>query len=181
MHAYQRLNHGEAQWVTMDFFDTDADDKIIEHWDVIAEFKGENPSGHTQVDGTSKITDINKTEANKAIVKAMITDLLMPHGNLDKASYYISQNYIQHNPDTGDGLDTFMALLKATDRPLWYQEIVLLIGCGNFVATLCKAKWEGQEYAQTDLFRLEDGKIVEHWDAAEPVPAKEALANSGKF
>ncbi|XPF95846.1 nuclear transport factor 2 family protein [Colwellia sp. RE-S-Sl-9] len=33
VHAYQSLNHGEAKWITMDFFDTDANDKIIEHWD----------------------------------------------------------------------------------------------------------------------------------------------------
>ena len=83
--------------------------------------------------------------------------------------------------DRGDGLNTFIELLTAEDRPLWYNDIVLLIGCGNFVSVLSRAMWEEQEYAQVDLFRLENGLIVEHWDAAEPVPVKEDLANSGKF
>lgn len=181
VHAYQSLNNGEAEWVTMDIFDTDEDDKIIEHWDVIAEFKGKNASGRTQVDGATEITDLAKTEKNKAIVKAMLEDLLMPNGNIDNASQYVSENYIQHNNEVGDGLAPLIELLKAPNRPLWYHDIVLLIGCGNFVAALCRASYEEQEYAQIDLYRLENGLIVEHWDAAEPVPAKEDLANSGKF
>lgn len=181
VHAYQSLNNGEAEWITMDIFDTDEDDKIIEHWDVIAEFKGKNASGRTQVDGATEITDLGETEKNKAIVKAMLEDLLMPNGNVDTASQYVSENYIQHNNEVDDGLAPLIELLKAPNRPLWYHDIVLLIGCGNFVAALCRASYEGQEYAQIDLYRLENGLIVEHWDAAEPVPAKENLVNSGKF
>lgn len=181
VHAYQSLNNGESEWITMDIFDTDANDKIIEHWDVIAEFKGKNPSGRTQVDGVTEVTDIEHTDKNKAVVRAMIKDLLMHGGNPDNAGEYIHSDYIQHNPDAGDGLDTFLGLLKAKNRPLWYNEIVLLIGCGNFVSTLSRAMWEDQEYAQIDLFRLENGLIIEHWDAAEPVPAQEDLVNGGKF
>jgi len=59
--------------------------------------------------------------------------------------------------------------------------VVLLVGQGNFVATLCKAARKGQPFAQVDIYRLEDGKIVEHWDNAEPVPPEEEWANSGKF
>ncbi len=39
----------------------------------------------------------------------------------------------------------------------------------------------GEPMAQADVFRLEGGKIVEHWDASEPVPPPEELVNSGKF
>ena len=42
IHAYQSLNDGEAEWVTTDFFDTNAEGKIIEHWDVIAKYAPEN-------------------------------------------------------------------------------------------------------------------------------------------
>ena len=58
---------------------------------------------------------------------------------------------------------------------------MLLVGQGNLVATLCRATWEDAEYAQVDIFRLEDGLIVEHWDNVEPVPPPEELVNSGKF
>ncbi len=138
VHVYQSLNNGESEWVTMDFFDTDANDKIIEHWDVIAEYTGETISGRTQVDGATEITDIDKTQANKALVGAMIQYVLMPEGNVDKAPEYIHEDYIQHNTEVPDGLAAVTEILKAENRTLWYREIVLLIGCGNFVATLCR-------------------------------------------
>ena len=56
-----------------------------------------------------------------------------------------------------------------------------MVGQGNFVATLCEAFWEGKPFAQVDLFRIEDGRIVEHWDNAEPVPPEDQWVNSGKF
>ena len=181
VHAYQRLNDGAAEWVTMDMFDTDAEGRAIEHWDCIVPFRGPNPSGRTQVDGATEITDLDRTEANEATVRAMIRDLLMAGGDATKAADYVVEEYRQHNPEVPDGLAPFVALLTAPDRPLFYDEIVLCIARGNFVATLCKAHFGEQPYAQMDLYRLEDGKIVEHWDAAEPVPAPEDVVNAGKF
>ena len=69
------------------------------------------------------------------------------------------------------------------NRPLNYDEIVLMVGQGNFLATLSRAILDdgngAQEYAQVDLFRIENGKVVEHWDNAEPV--QENYVNSGKI
>ena len=182
VHAYQSLNKGEAQWVTMDFFDTDEQDRIIEHWDVIATYADATPSGHTSVDGPSTITDVSKTDENKALVRAMIQEVLTPGGDPSKIDQYISSHqYIQHNRDVADGLESFKALAVDPDRPLNYDEIVLLVGQGNFVATLCKANWQGAPYAQADLFRIDDGLIVEHWDAAEAIGPEDEWVNSGKF
>lgn len=184
IHAYQSLNDGEAEWVTTDFFDTDEDDKIIEHWDVIAGFCASTPSGHTSVDGATEITDLDKTEENKELVRNLIKDALMPGGNPKNITNYISTDqYIQHNKDVGDGVETFLKLASMPNPPLTYQEIVLVVGKGNFVATLSKANWTddtlNQDYAQVDIFRVENGKVVEHWDNVEPVP--EENVNSGKF
>ena len=52
-----------------------------------------------------------------------------------------------------------MALTE--NRPLVYQRIRVLVGCGNFVATLCDATWEGAPLDQVDFLRLQDGRIVE--------------------
>ena len=180
--AYQSLNGGEAQWVTMDFFDTDADDRVIEHWDVIAEFAPATPSGHTSVDGPTEFTDLDRTEANKALVRELISEVLMRDGDPTRIREFISsETYIQHNRDVPDGVEAFERLALDPNRPLHYDEIVLLVGSGNFVATLCRASWEGAPYAQADLFRIEDGFVVEHWDAAEPIGPPETWANSGKF
>lgn len=179
--AYQLLNDGEMEWVTTDFFDTDADDKIIEHWDVIAPYAAQTPSGHTSTDGPTEITDLDKTDANKQIVRDLIRDVLIGEAPHKIGDYISRETYIQHNAEVPDGLEHFEPLVLAEDRPLIYEEIVLLVGQGNFVATLCKAAWEGQPYAQVDLFRIENGLVVEHWDNAEPVPPEDEWVNSGKF
>mgnify|MGYP005635710667 CR=1 FL=1 len=181
VHVLQSLNDGESQWVTADFFDTDEDDRIIEHWDVISEYSPMTPSGHTSIDGETIINDISKTDKNKQLVKNMINDVLFGK-NPDRIDDYISNEaYIQHNKQVPDGLENFKVLIMAKNKPLIYDEIVLLVGQGNFVATLCKASKEGKSYAQVDVFRIENDKIVEHWDNAEPVPPKEEWKNSGKF
>ena len=97
LQAYQSLNNGEYEYVTTDFFDTDEDDRIIEHWDVISLYSAQTPSGHTAIDGPTAVTDLDKTEANKALVRSMITDLLMPGGDASRAREYLSADrYIQH-------------------------------------------------------------------------------------
>lgn len=182
VHAYQSLNNGQAEWVTLDFFDTDDDDRIVEHWDVIAEYSPETPSGHTSVDGPTEVTSLDATGANKTLVRTFIEDVLMDGGNPGNVGSYISgDQYVRHNRDAADGLQSFKELAIAEDRPFVYEEIVLLVGQGNFVATLCRARWEDTPYAQADLFRIADGLIVEHWDAAEPIGPETEWVNSGKF
>lgn len=164
------------------FFDTDTNDKLIEHWDVIAPYSDSTPSGHTSIDGPAEVTDLERTGENKALVQAMIEDVMMAGGNPLNIEQYISADqYIQHNREVADGLEHFKPLAVAENKPLVYTEIVLMVGQGNFVATLCKANWEERPYAQADLFRIADGLIVEHWDAAEAIGPEEEWVNSGKF
>lgn len=178
--AYQNINNGFREWVTTDFFDTDEGDKLIEHWDVISRFNPQTPSGHTTLDGATEITDLNKTEANKQLVRDLIANALTEGGQPETVGDYISaKQFVQHNAQLADGLDAFREMLLAPDRSLFYDEIVLCVGQGNFVATLCKARFEGKDHALVDIFRVEDGLVVEHWDNVEVVP--EVHANSGKF
>jgi predicted SnoaL-like aldol condensation-catalyzing enzyme len=80
-----------------------------------------------------------------------------------------------------DGLDSFRQLATDPNTLLHYSEIFLMVGQGNFVATLSKATFDGAPYAQGDIFRLKDGKIVEHWDNVEPIGPESEWVNSGKF
>jgi predicted SnoaL-like aldol condensation-catalyzing enzyme len=88
LHVYQNINEGAAQWVTTDFFDTDSNDKIVEHWDVIAAYSDSTPSGHTATDRPTEITDLDKTEENKGIVRNLIRDGLMKGGDPSRLSQY---------------------------------------------------------------------------------------------
>ena len=184
LQVYQELNHGEAKWITTDLFDTDEDDKIVEHWDVIGPVSETSVSGHGQIDGPTEIEDLPATEANKKVVSAFLTEVLKG-GAYDRASDFISpESYTQHNPGIADGLEglaSFVSELKAQNRSLRYEDIFKVVGQGNFVVSYSRVSMGSEELAVFDIFRLKDGRIVEHWDNMEPIPPKEEWANSGKF
>ncbi|MEM9271282.1 MAG: hypothetical protein AAGA78_20380, partial [Pseudomonadota bacterium] len=63
-----------------------------------------------------------------------------------------------------------------------YTTVHHVIGEGNFVLTLSEGAFGGEPMAFYDLFRLQDGLIVEHWDVIAPMPGPDAPANeAGKF
>ncbi|MEM1428349.1 MAG: nuclear transport factor 2 family protein [Pseudomonadota bacterium] len=181
LQVHQSLNGGEVEWLTTDFFDTDPAGKIVEHWDVIAPVKAVNASGRTQIDGPADITDLDRTEENRALVTAYIERCLVGRDLAAIPEFLSAENFHEHSADGTDGRDAFMAFFGAADCPLRYQECFLAVAEGNFVATLNRATWHGEDLCLVDLYRVEGGKIVEHWDNAEPVPPKAEWANSGKF
>ncbi|KQP68419.1 hypothetical protein ASF52_17800 [Methylobacterium sp. Leaf112] len=159
--------------------------KIVEHWDNLQEVAGPNPSGHTMTDGQTAISDLDKTEANKALVKAYVDDILV-NGRTEKfAGYFEGDSYIQHNPQIGDGLSE---LGKAFDSmaknglAIKYDTVHRVLGQGNFVLTMSEGTFAGRSTAFYDLFRVENGKIAEHWDVIEAIRAKSEWKNqNGKF
>ncbi len=179
--AHQSLNEGEAVWITTDFFDSDADGQIIEHWDVIEADAAQNPSGRTKTDGATDVTDLGQTDANKALVADFMSRCLIGRETDAMAEFIDPDRFQQHASHMGDGLETFQSFYGATDCPLSYQECFMMVGEGNFVATLNRARMGAQDLCHVDLYRLDQGRIVEHWDNSEPVPPKETWANGGKF
>ena len=184
VHVYQDINNGEAKWVTSDLFDTDENDKIIEHWDVIQAYVEETASGRTMVDGPTEIEDLDKTEENKALVAKFCKDILLG-GKAELVTDYISTaQYDQHNPHVEDGLVGFGKHLKevmSSGMAAKYIKIHHLIGQGNFVVVYSHTQVAGEDWAFFDIFRVKDGKIVEHWDVQEKILPKEQWGNSGKF
>ena len=181
LQVFQSLNDGKAKWVTTDFFDTDESGRLIEHWDVIAAYVPKTPSGHTSLDGPSDILDLDKTEENKRLIHKFFSQVLLKEDGAAGAGKYISgAGFVRHGAGRRDGLAAFTALLRSKNRPV-YRRIVLLVGQGNFVATLSEVSFKGVPAAQVDLFRIDGGKIAEHWENTESVPPKSEWKNSGKF
>ncbi|UYV38089.1 nuclear transport factor 2 family protein [Rhodobacteraceae bacterium D3-12] len=175
---------GATAMIAFDVFRVE-DGKIAEHWDNLIPEAAPNPSGRTQIDGATVVTDLNKTEANKALVEEFITKSLIKHEQVDFTKYINPTNYAQHNPMVADGLEgfgAFMAQMAEQGITMDYTKIHQVIGEGNFVLTLSEGALGGEQTAFYDLFRLEDGLIVEHWDVIAPVPGPDAPHNeAGKF
>ncbi|GJH41700.1 polyketide cyclase [Capnocytophaga sp. HP1101] len=160
--------------------------KIVEHWDNLQDKPAKpNPSGRTMTDGTTEIKDLDKTEANKALVRNFVDDILV-NGRMKKlAGYFNGDLYLQHNPQIPDNLSGLGAALEAMAKQgitMKYDTIHKVLGEGNFVLTVSEGKIGGVHSSFYDLFRVENGKIVEHWDTIEPIATKETWKNNnGKF
>lgn len=160
--------------------------KIVEHWDNLQVTPtSPNPSGRTMTDGSAEIKDVNKTAANKKLVRAFVEDILVK-GKMDKlAGYFNGDQYLQHNPQIGDGLSGLGAALKVLAEQgitMKYNRIHKVLGEGNFVLVISEGSFAGKPTSYYDLFRVEGGKIAEHWDTMETIPAKAEWKNkNGKF
>ena len=160
--------------------------KIVEHWDNLAEVTPPNPSGRTQFDGETNILDLDKTTPNKELVKAFVTDILMD-GKVDQITDYVNpEKYLQHNSQVADGLDGLgaaLAYFAENGLVMQYDKVHKVLGEGNFVLTVSEGKFgKGDHVAYYDLFRLEDDKIVEHWDVIQTIPPQSEWKNrNGKF
>lgn len=161
------------------------DGKIVEHWDNLQETAGPNPSKHTMIDGETKVDDLDKTEQNKQLVKSFVEDILV-NGKMDKLGSYIeANNYTQHNPQIGDGLAGLGTALEAMAKAgirMKYDRVHKVLGEGNFVLTTSEGSFGGKHTSFYDLFRVANGRIVEHWDTIETIAPKEEWKNTnGKF
>ena len=162
------------------------DGKIVEHWDNLQEKPATpNPSGHTMIDGATELKDLDKTEANKELVAQFVSDVLMGKAPEKLTSYFDGDKYIQHNPAIADGLSGLGAALEAMAKQgvaMVYSRVHKVLGEGNFVLAISEGSFAGKAVTFYDLFRVEGGKIAEHWDVVEPVlPADQHQNQNGKF
>lgn len=159
---------------------------IVEHWDNLQETpKAPNPSGRTMIDGPTEATDLGKSAANKTLVRAFVEDILV-HGQLGKlGSYFDGNDYIQHNPQIADQLSGLGAALQAMAEQgidMKYDRIHQVLGEGDFVLVVSEGALAGRHTAFYDLFRVQNGKIAEHWDTIETIPPGSQRKNhNGKF
>jgi predicted SnoaL-like aldol condensation-catalyzing enzyme len=126
--------------------------------------------------------DRTTQQGNKANVLAFYDLMFNRCQPREAIERFAGEVYIQHNPDVGDGKQAFIDYFErmAADYPGKHVEIVRSFADANHVVLHCRQTWPGDhDYAGMDIFRLDDdGKIIEHWDVLQVVPATSANDNS---
>ncbi len=102
--------------------------------------------------------------------------------NLEKAEVFWAGDMIQHNLSMPNGLDVLRGFITAPDNAITY-EAGLALEDGDIVAIHGRySNWDGKTMIATDYFRLDQGKIVEHWDVMqEEVPAEDSVNGNAMF
>jgi predicted SnoaL-like aldol condensation-catalyzing enzyme len=156
------------------------DGKIVEHWGGQSPEIGPNPSGHTQLDGPTAVVDRKQTEANRTLVrnfKQVVTVEL----RFDRVDEFIDgDHYIQHASKVGDGTARMKARVSQVEMPGDTPAVLIprrYIAEGNFVLCLVEARTEPPT-ANYDLFRVENGRIAEHWDVLSVIPPQNRWKNT---
>jgi len=123
-----------------------------------------------RIDGTDEIKYIT-------LERIFLTEVVQNH-SMNRFDHYVSDSLIQHDIQFGQTAADWKSYIM--DHDVTNDFVFKTIGQGNFVVSYSNVLIDGTAYAQFDLFRLEDGKIAEHWSNKEPVPARQELINSGK-
>jgi predicted SnoaL-like aldol condensation-catalyzing enzyme len=124
-----------------------------------------------------------QVQRNKATVVAYYTTAFNDKNPEEAVDKYGGPVYIQHNPQAGDGFAAFIAFVKdfTTTFPQLHVDIKRVIGECNLVVTHSHITTSPSDLgsAVADIFRLNrQGKIVEHWDVIQQVPATSANDNT---
>lgn len=158
----------------------------VEHWDNLQRLVPDlNPSGRSMNDGHIDLADLDRTEANRAIVTELVEVVLMGR-ELNELDRFVAADLAEHNPGRGDGIatmrDALAARLAGGAYRLRYGTIHRILAEGNFVLVAAEGAYKSTHSAIYDLFRLSGGVIVEHWDSIEEIPPRETWNNNnGKF
>jgi predicted SnoaL-like aldol condensation-catalyzing enzyme len=154
--------------------------KIVEHWRGQQPEEPANLSGHTQLDGPTEVSDQDKTEANRDLVRRF-KEVVTVEGRFDRVGEFIEGNkYTQHAASVGDGTERMKKRVAGVLKPGGGPTLkpVRYVAEGNYVLALVDAKMPQGPTANWDLFRVQGGWIVEHWDVISPIPPRNEWRNS---
>jgi predicted SnoaL-like aldol condensation-catalyzing enzyme len=165
--------------------------KIVEHWDVIQDVPVQSASGNSmfsdlfQYPGKPPKLTESKEEINKLLALVAYDGVFNRHRLEFLDVFFAGENYIQHNPFVGNGTAAVAAILDVitpAGSQLRFKHAVadgdLVFVHSQFLPPGADPNSEFTGAAVADIFRLVNGRIVEHWDALQTVPSTTASGNS---
>ena len=191
-----------GKFVTFDLYRLE-NNKIAEHWDSVALRVPPNASGREQFDGETTITDLDQTEDNRARAIAFINEVVS--GQTPDYDEYFVEDVVQNSTGMKDGLDSIKTQYlrqpamvldpeaitsggaeggesSAPVETVVYKKLHFTVAEGNFVLTVAEGYIGEAHQAFYDLFRFDQGKVVEHWRSIDTIFGDEAPNNQyGKF
>jgi predicted SnoaL-like aldol condensation-catalyzing enzyme len=159
---------GGKQMVVVDVFRFQ-DGQVIEHWDAVQNQPETTLNGHSMMDGAVEIEDIDLTGKNK-IVTGEFCQRVLINRKTETLADYVATDLIQHNPVIANGLDGLKDYLQQKGDGFTIQKIHRIIGEGNFVVAQSEGQLDQKPGMFYDVFRLNEGKIVEHWSVNQMIP-----------
>ncbi|CBJ79231.1 conserved hypothetical protein [Xenorhabdus bovienii str. Jollieti] len=162
-----------------------ADGLIVEHWDGLVPQSAPNTSGRTQLDGPTETGYSHDREKNRELVVNFFTRTLIEEHYDEFGNYTNGEEFRQHSPDIPDGtvaVIEFLKQLKDEGQGLHYAKIHHTVADGQFVLSHSEGSIAGVRHSYFELWRIENGKVAELWDAITPVPEDaQALHRHGMF
>ncbi|WP_416983431.1 nuclear transport factor 2 family protein [Streptomyces sp. T028] len=177
LHSESAAAPGATPSAVVDIYRVE-DGRIVEHWDVI------QPGPETVVGGHDLFTTISEpvasqpdpnadTAENKKLVTALFHELAVEKDPTVFERYAV-ESFIDHNPQHADGVAAATELFTGlfAGNPEVTIDVKRVIAEGDYVAVHhhLKLNPDDRGFACIEFFRVRDGKIVEHWDAVQPVP-----------
>lgn len=139
-----------------------ADDKIVEHWE------GLQPEFPGMAGGATEVTDLDRAEDNRTLVRNLVEKVLIG-GDLGLLDDYVAADVVSHHHEVPDGVAALRTVLTSDAAPR-YARLHRIVVEGNFVYTLSEGTAGGAAHAFHDLFRVQDGRVAEHWDVVTAIP-----------
>ena len=136
-------------------------------------------------DAATKTPAENTQQEQSQTEKALALINTFATGDTDTARSLLADGYIQHNSGIADGVSGLNAALGALAEQgisMVYDEVHMVLAEGNFVLAVSEGTFGGTPTSYYDLWRVENGKIAEHWDVMETIADQSTWQNqNGKF
>ena len=143
--------------------------QVIEHWDAVQQQPETTLNGHPMMDGAVEVEDIGATEASKTVVSAFFQRVMIER-KFEALSAFVASDLIQHKPEIANGRDGLWQYLQQKKEDFAIQKVLRIIGEGNFVVVQSEGQLDRKPGTFYDVFRLSQGKVVEHWGVQQLMP-----------